>query len=191
MKSALIFGVASAHIPYVSLAESDAHTPQAMNAGVCQVFEGTIMFDLMKFDSIGSKEHPNSLPQHDGVDFQYKVCQQYWAASDISDFTKTGEEYNCGTGNNMAYLGEDGVCVDRFDLPTFLPIVNTDEDTKEDTPYLGFTLKYATNDEDETTRTVTIDAFCDAAATDDVFTDATGANESNDFQFKYTGPKAC
>lgn len=48
MKSALILGVASAHTAYESTNEQDVTVMK------CQYNEGTWMFDLLPFDSIGS-----------------------------------------------------------------------------------------------------------------------------------------
>jgi len=53
----------------------------------CQVIEGTYVFDLLPFDSIGSKENPTSVEMlrgnsGNGWDFQYKVCQDTWKSKD-------------------------------------------------------------------------------------------------------------
>jgi hypothetical protein len=55
MKTSLILGLASAHVPYLSLAEGDEGTePQQVINLKCQYTVGTYFFDLMPFDSIGS-----------------------------------------------------------------------------------------------------------------------------------------
>ena len=192
MKSSLILGLASAHVPYLSLADGDGLAEQQVNTGVCQYSQGTWLFDLVPFDSMGSVENPYAIKQGD-FDFEYKVCQPAWKATEMPDMTNTDSESVCG-GSHMGYLGQkDGDnfnCIETFDYPTFLPIENSDADTVAEKPYMGFKLSYNTEDGDQK---VTIDAICnkDAEMGAGAWEDLTASGETNDLQYKFTGQEAC
>ena len=186
MKSSLILGLVSAHVPYLSLADGDAPTATQVTTNVCQYNQGTWVFDLVPFDSMGNVENPYSIKQGD-FDFEYKVCQPSWKATDMEDMTGTESESVC-KGSHMGYLGEkDGDnynCLETFDYPTFLPIENSDADA--DKPYVGFKLSYTTEDGD---KKVTIDAICNKETDMGAGTweDLTASGETNDLQYKFTG----
>jgi hypothetical protein len=100
MKSSLIIGMVSAHVPFMALEETEAVEPQTVTALQCQYTAGTYFFDLMPFDSIGSKENPTDV-QFGDYDFQYKVCQSSWGVED------TEPEMVAGTckDSSIAFIG--------------------------------------------------------------------------------------
>lgn len=90
MKSTLILGLASAHVPYMTLEDDDVVQPQTVTSIQCQYNVGTYFFDLNPFDSIGSKENPTSVHGTGDFDFQYKVCQTTWGVDSSSPLMVTG-----------------------------------------------------------------------------------------------------
>ena len=189
-------------------------TPKKFSAFACQQTFGTYVFDVNKFDAIGSKEKPNIIDigtdrENNPHQFYYKVCQDVYT---VKDTDIKNEAQSCNPDKKfMAFSAEkDGnnyECYSQFGYPTIEPIAETNEDAVES--YKGFTLKYtAKYEEDDTVKcgaglpmTVTIHATCnkdiegdgnfdyDESASPDLCTKVVnyeGANACNFFDLNLT-----